>query len=203
MVSPFCCAGRYLTIAPCILFELAYAPCMEADQNNLTLVLGGAASGKSVWAEDHVAKQGVSRVYLATAQAWDAEMCAKLTQHRARRDATWRTVEVPMDLPAAVAGVRPGEVVLVDCLTLWLSNLLLADADLDAAEAALLAALRACPAPVTCVSNEVGMGVVPDTPLGRRFREAQGGLNRRVAAEAGLVVAVMAGLPLVLKGQIA
>ncbi len=179
---------------------------MEADQKYLpplrSLVLGGAASGKSEWAEEFVAKQGVSRVYIATAEAWDDEMRAKLTQHRARRDATWRTIETPTDLPAALADVRRGEVVLIDCLTLWLSNLMLAEADLAAAEAALMAALAACPAPVTCVSNEVGMGVVPDTPLGRRFRNAQGGLNRRVAAQAGLVVAVMAGLPLVLKGRV-
>ena len=192
-----------------------YACGMETDQKYIppapparrTLVLGGAGSGKSLYAEEYVQKQAAARVYLATAEAWDDEMRAKLTQHRARRDASWRTIEAPLDLPAALAQVRVGEAVLIDCLTLWLTNQMLAPAATPAALAratdALLAALHACPAPVTCVSNEVGLGIVPDTALGRRFREAQGALNRSVAADCDCVVAVMAGLPLVLKGQAA
>ena len=105
-----------------------------------------------------------------------------------------------LDLPAALVGVAPSEAVLIDCATMWLANHLLDENDLTAAETALFAALAGCPAPVVIVSNEVGQGIVPDNALARRFRVAQGGLNRRLAARAGLVVAVMAGLPLVLKG---
>lgn len=165
----------------------------------LTLVLGGAASGKSSHAEALVTATGRPRVYIATAEAWDAEMAAKIGRHRAARGPAWRTLEAPRDLPAALATVTPDEAVLIDCATLWLTNLMLADADLPAAETALLAALAACPAPVVIVSNEVGQGIVPDTALGRRFRNAQGALNQRLAARADTVVAVMAGLPLSLK----
>lgn len=139
-------------------------------------------------------------VYMATAQIRDAEMAAKVAAHRAQRGPGWRTVEEPLDLPAALAGVSLGEAVLIDCATLWLTNLMLADADLGLAETALWAALDRCPAPVVIVSNEVGMGIVPDNALARRFRNAQGRLNQRLAARAGLAVLVVAGLPLVLKG---
>ena len=169
---------------------------------NLALILGGAASGKSAFAEGLVTALGRPRAYLATAQAWDEEMRAKITRHRESRGPAWRTVEAPMDLAGALRDVRPHEAVLVDCATLWLSNRMLAGDDLAPAEAGLLAALSACPAPVAVVSNEVGLGIVPDTPLGRRFREAQGRLNQRLAAQADLVVFVAAGLPLVLKGAL-
>jgi len=166
---------------------------------NLTLVLGGASSGKSAHAETLVTATGRPRVYIATAEAWDAEMTAKIARHRAQRGPAWRTLEAPRDLPAALATVTAEEAVLIDCATLWLTNLLLAEADLAAAETALLAAIAACPAPVVIVSNEVGQGIVPDNALARRFRNAQGGLNRRLAAEAATVTAVLAGLPLTLK----
>jgi adenosylcobinamide kinase/adenosylcobinamide-phosphate guanylyltransferase len=168
---------------------------------NLTLVLGGASSGKSAHGEALVTATGRPRVYIATAEAWDAEMEARIAAHRAARGPAWRTIEAPRDLPAALATVTRDEAVLIDCATLWLTNLILADADLPAAETALLSALATCPAPVVIVSNEVGQGIVPDTALGRRFRTAQGGLNQRLAARAARVVAVMAGLPLVLKGM--
>lgn len=169
--------------------------------HRLTLVLGGAGSGKSAYAEGLVTASGRAPVYLATAEPWDDEMAARIAAHRAARAADgWRTVEAPRDLPGALAGIAAGDAVLIDCATLWLSNLMLADADLPAAETALFAALAACPAPVVVVSNEVGLGIVPDNALARRFRYAQGGLNRRLAERAGLVVAVMAGLPLALKG---
>jgi len=168
----------------------------------LTLVLGGAASGKSALAEGLVTATGQPRVYLATAQAWDSEMQGKITRHREARGPGWRTLEVPHEVPRVLGKISPGEVVLLDCATLWLTNLLLAEADLMAREAELMQALEACPAPVVIVSNEVGLGIVPDTPLGRRFREAQGGLNQRLAARADLVVFVAAGLPLVLKGAL-
>lgn len=169
---------------------------------NLALVLGGAASGKSAYAERLVSDTGRSKVYVATAQAWDAEMQAKIAHHRESRGSGWRTVEAPRDLGAAMRDLSPKDIVLIDCATMWLANEMLAEADLAASEAGLMAALDACPAPVVVVSNEVGLGIVPDTPLGRRFREAQGGLNQRLAARAELVVLVAAGLPLVLKGSL-
>lgn len=168
----------------------------------LTLVLGGAASGKSVWAEGLVTRTGLTRVYIATAQAYDAEMRVKIDAHRAARGPGWRTIEAPLDLGTALVGVTAGDAVLLDCATLWLSNHLLADHDLTAEGATLIAALRACPAPVVVVSNEVGLSIVPDNALARRFQGAQGRLNQRLAAEAGLVVQVIAGLPQVLKGAL-
>jgi adenosylcobinamide kinase/adenosylcobinamide-phosphate guanylyltransferase len=168
-------------------------------QARLTLVIGGAASGKSTHAEALVTATGRPRVYIATAEAWDTEMADKIARHRAARGPAWRTLEAPRDLPAALATVTPDEAVLIDCATLWLTNLILADTDLPAAEEALFGALDACPAPVVIVSNEVGQGIVPDTSLGRRFRNAQGGFNQRLAARAATVIAVMAGLPLTLK----
>ncbi|MBE0452752.1 bifunctional adenosylcobinamide kinase/adenosylcobinamide-phosphate guanylyltransferase [Roseovarius autotrophicus] len=168
----------------------------------LTLVLGGAASGKSAFAEALVLRSGAAPVYLATAEAHDAEMRAKLARHRTRRGTAWRTVEAPRDLAPALGGMTGEEVVLLDCATMWLSNHLLAESDLAQAESALFAALDACHAPVVVVSNEVGLSVVPENALARRFRDAQGGLNQRLAARAGLVIMVAAGLPLVLKGTL-
>lgn len=169
----------------------------------LSLILGGASSGKSSFAEALLTGAGRAPVYLATARAWDDETAAKIAAHRAdRADAGWRTVEEPLDLPAALRAVAPTEAVLIDCATMWLTNVMLDGADLATAEAGLLAALASCPAPVVIVSNEVGLGIVPDNALARAFRVAQGGLNGRLAAQAGLVVVVMAGLPLVLKGAL-
>jgi len=170
--------------------------------SRLTLVLGGAASGKSAFAEGLVRRTGLDPVYLATAEAHDDEMRAKLARHRARRDAAWRTIEAPRDLAPALGSVAAGEVVLLDCATMWLSNQMLAGNDLAGAEAALFAALDACAAPVVVVSNEVGLSVVPENALARRFQTAQGALNQRLAARAGLVVNVIAGLPMVLKGAL-
>lgn len=165
----------------------------------LTLVIGGARSGKSALAEGLAVATHRPRVYLATAEAWDEEMRSRIKAHRDRR-AGWQTVEAPRDLAPVLANVSPDAVVLLDCATLWLTNVMLADEDVPAASDALLAALAACPAPVVVVTNEVGLSLVPDTPLGRAFRDAQGTLNQRLAAQAGLVIAVWAGLPLVLKG---
>jgi adenosylcobinamide kinase/adenosylcobinamide-phosphate guanylyltransferase len=169
---------------------------------SLSLVIGGASSGKSAFAEALVAGYGAPCVYIATAEAGDAEMAAKIALHRAARGPAWRTVEAPFEPGDALTRLHPGEAALVDCVTLWLSNHLLAGTDIDAAEARLLAGIDAAPGPVVVVSNEVGQGVVPDTALGRRFRSLQGGLNRRLAARARLVVTVIAGLPLVLKGSL-
>jgi adenosylcobinamide kinase / adenosylcobinamide-phosphate guanylyltransferase len=168
----------------------------------LSLVIGGARSGKSTFAEGLVSQTGRPRRYLATAEAWDDEMRAKIARHREDRGGDWTTVEAPLDLAPALAEALAGDVVLVDCATLWLTNHLLADHDLPAETDRLIAALSTCVAPVVIVSNETGWGIVPDNALARRFRDAQGRLNQRLAAEAGLVVTVIAGLPLVLKGTL-
>ena len=168
--------------------------------SRLTLVLGGARSGKSRYAEELIARAEPPWVYLATAQALDDEMQERIDHHRRRRDARWRTVEAPIELPQALDELgENGQPILVDCLTLWLSNALLADTDLTIAGDRLIAALTEAPGPVVVVSNEVGLGIVPDTPLGRRFRDAQGRLNQQVAAIADHVVLLAAGLPLTLK----
>ena len=168
----------------------------------LALVTGGARSGKSRLAETLVTGSGRTRRYIATAQAWDDEMRDRIAQHRTDRGADWITVEAPLDLPAALDAAGAGDAVLIDCATLWLTNHLLVEHDLDAEGTALLAACARCKAPVVVVSNEVGWGIVPDNALARRFRDAQGRLNQRIAAQAGLVVGVMAGLPMVLKGTL-
>ncbi len=156
------------------------------------LVLGGARSGKTGHALALAEAVGARRVYVATAEAGDAEMAERIARHRAERGAGWRTVEAPLELAAALG--EAGDVVLVDCLTLWLSNLMLAGRDVEAATAGLLAALEGAAVPVVLVSNEVGMGLVPETPLGRAFRDAQGRLNQRVAAAVARVDFVVAGV---------
>lgn len=162
-----------------------------------TLVLGGARSGKSAYAEALIEARPAPWLYLATAQAWDDEMRERIALHRARRPDGWITRDVPMDLPAAVAEARGP--VLVDCLTLWLTNLILAEADVAAAGAALLAACAEAPGPVVLVGNEVGLGIVPDNALARRFRDEAGRLHQRLAAEADRVVFMVAGLPMIVK----
>ena len=167
-----------------------------------TLVLGGARSGKSAFAERLVAASGREARYLATAEAGDGEMRERIAHHRSRRGPGWATREEPLALVEALSEEAGADrAILVDCLTLWLSNLLFAERDLDAETARLCARLAEMPFPVVLVSNEVGMGLVPETPLGRRFRDAQGRLNQAVAAIVPSVVFVAAGLPLWLKGE--
>jgi adenosyl cobinamide kinase/adenosyl cobinamide phosphate guanylyltransferase len=169
----------------------------QSDSVALTLILGGARSGKSRHGEALIAAAPAPWTYIATAQAWDAEMTARIASHRARRDDRWRTVESPLALPEALAAVGDAPV-LVDCLTLWLTNLMLAERDLDAATEALLGAL-ARPAPTVLVANEVGLGIVPEHRLGRDFRDAAGLLHQRLAAKADRVLFMVAGLPMVVK----
>lgn len=168
----------------------------------LTLIIGGAASGKSDFAEGLVTASGNSRIYLATAQAHDAEMTAKINRHQKTRGAGWRTIEAPLDLSNALGSASAGDVVLLDCATLWLTNQLMAEADLQIAQTTLSKSLTSCKAPVVVVSNEVGTGIVPENALARKFREAQGRLNQRLAAQSDLAVTVIAGLPMVLKGTL-
>ncbi len=171
-------------------------------EQGLVLVLGGARSGKSAYAERLVIKSGLQRTYLATAEAGDAEMAARIAHHRARRADGWNTVEEPDAVEAALEkAAGEGRAVLVDCLTLWLSNLMHSRADLEARTATLCRTAQRLSGLVVFVSNEVGLGLVPDTPLGRQFRDAQGRLNQAVAAAADRVLFVAAGLPLVLKGS--
>jgi adenosylcobinamide kinase / adenosylcobinamide-phosphate guanylyltransferase len=171
----------------------------------LTLVLGGARSGKSRYAESLIAALPSPWrppwAYFATAEAGDDEMAERIAFHRARRGSSWETIEAPRDLASALLSCRHRPV-LVDCLTLWLSNLMLAGANIDAETAQLEQAITATGAPIVLVANEVGYGVVPDHPLGRRFRDLQGVLNQRIAARAARVVLVVAGLPLAVKGTL-
>jgi len=166
----------------------------------VTLVLGGARSGKSRHGEALIAAWPGRRVYLATARPGDSEMAARIAAHRARRGADWQTVEEPLDLTGALArGCAPERAVLVECLTLWLANLLDAGRDPDRETDRLIAALPDLAGPVVFISNEVGLGIVPDNPLGRRFVDAAGRLHQALAAAAASVIYVTAGLALPLK----
>jgi adenosylcobinamide kinase/adenosylcobinamide-phosphate guanylyltransferase len=171
---------------------------------NATLVLGGARSGKSRIAEGlayDAAGPGGALVYVATAEPLDGEMRARIATHRARRGDGWRTIDAPLAVAAAIeAEARPGAAVLVDCLTLWLSNLMHLGRDVDAETAGLVAALAAARGPVVLVANEVGLGIVPENALARAFRDHAGRVNQAVAAAAGRAILVAAGLPLTLKG---
>jgi adenosylcobinamide kinase / adenosylcobinamide-phosphate guanylyltransferase len=164
----------------------------------LTLVIGGARSGKSRHAESLIAAAKPPWTYIATAEPGDEEMAARISAHRARRGSDWCTIEAPRDIPDALARYETTPV-LVDCLTLWLSNLMLAHADIDEEIGRLEKALLAMRAPVVVVANEVGLGIVPEHPLGRQFRDWQGILNQRMAAQADRVILMVAGLPLVVK----
>lgn len=168
----------------------------------LTFVLGGANSGKSNFAETLCFQTQKPRVYIATAQAFDDEMRAKISAHQDQRGDGWTTIEAPLDVAVALDSCTKDQIVLLDCATLWLTNQLMAEADLDSVTDGLIDALSRCAAQVIVVSNEVGNGIVPENAMARRFRGAQGRLNQRLAAQADLVVQVIAGLPQVLKGQL-
>jgi adenosylcobinamide kinase/adenosylcobinamide-phosphate guanylyltransferase len=166
------------------------------------LVIGGQRSGKSRYAEGLVVASGLAPVYVATAAAGDGEMATRIAMHRARRGANWRTVEEPLDLAAALLRESgPGFHVLADCLTVWLSNVMGAERDVAAETDGLVAALARVTGPVVLVSNEVGLGIVPDNALARRFADELGILNQRLAEAVDRVVLVAAGLPLVLKAE--
>jgi adenosylcobinamide kinase/adenosylcobinamide-phosphate guanylyltransferase len=168
----------------------------------VTLVLGGARSGKSRFAESLIAGHPGRPVYLATAEAGDAEMVERIRRHRARRGDGWTTVEEPLALPPALeSAARDNAAVLVDCLSLWLSNLMAAERDVAREAQALVEVLPRLGAPVVFVSNEVGLGIVPDNALARAFRDHAGFLHQIVAAAADRVYFVAAGLPVLLKKE--
>ena len=168
------------------------------------LVLGHAASGKSAWAEVEALRMaeetGGGAIYVATAEAWDQEMKAKIDTHAARRGARWTLVETPPDLAAACAEAADGAVVLVDCATLWLTALTMAGRDWRGPAEAWVAAMAAGPARFVVVTNDVGGGVVPDNAAARAFQRDQGALNVLLAAALPRVATVTAGLPMRLKG---
>jgi len=164
----------------------------------VTLVLGGARSGKSKHAESLIEAAG-GGLYVATAEAWDDEMKQRIRLHRERRGPQWDSTEAPIDLISAIRDAsRP---VLVDCLTIWLSNLMHYEQDVDAAINGLIDALGSAPQPVVLVSNELGLGIVPENALARRFRDEHGRMNQMVAGAASRVIFVAAGLPLELKDE--
>jgi adenosylcobinamide kinase / adenosylcobinamide-phosphate guanylyltransferase len=164
------------------------------------LVLGGARSGKSAYAQRLAEAYGSNRLYLATAAAGDEEMAARIARHQADRGEGWATIEEPLEIATALrTHARAGRVVVVDCLTLWLSNLMLAGRDPGSATTDLAGAIRSLAGPAILVSNEVGMGLVPDNKLGREFRDWQGRVNREIGAACEAVIFVAAGLPLQLK----
>lgn len=164
------------------------------------LVLGGARSGKSRYAEGLITAKPRPWVYIATAEARDEEMAARIAAHQARRDEGWQTIEAPHELPEALRAAPEGAAVLVDCLTLWLSNVMHAKFDLDEIMLKLEEALRARIGITVLVSNEVGLGIVPENALARSFRDAEGVLNQRLAEIADRVVFMVAGQPLTVKG---
>jgi adenosylcobinamide kinase / adenosylcobinamide-phosphate guanylyltransferase len=178
-------------------------PMLTAPMPRLTLVIGGARSGKSRYAEGLVTALPPPWLYVATAEALDDEMRERIAGHRARRAADWDIVEAPLGLPEVVEGYGGRHsAMLIDCLTLWLSNVMLGGRDPAAERGRLLRALSNADRPIVAVSNEVGLGIVPDNALARRFRDEQGRLNAEVAAVATRVVLTAAGLPLVLKQEV-
>jgi adenosylcobinamide kinase / adenosylcobinamide-phosphate guanylyltransferase len=191
----------------CFLYTLGKEPTMqETHQGSVTLVLGGARSGKSRYAQQ-LAEQSRHVVFVATAKASDEEMRAKIDRHREDRPKEWPTVEEPLDLPKVLAEHElESEVIIVDCLTIFAANLLEAEGEnshaIELRVEGLCEALRAAQCAVVLVSNEVGSGVVPAYPVGRRYRDLLGEINQRVARLADDVVLMVAGLPLALKGHV-
>lgn len=169
------------------------------ERGHLTFLLGGARSGKSSHAEQLATSFPSPWAYIATAQAYDEEMTDRIATHRSRRGEGWETIDAPLDLAEAIARVPDGRPLLVDCLTLWLSNHMLAEHDVEHECELLEAQLSKPRGPWFVVSNEVGLGIVPDNALARRFRDAAGRLNQQIAARADRVLFMVAGLPMQVK----
>ena len=169
------------------------------NSSKLTFVLGGARSGKSLYAERLVTSLPSPWTYIATAHSFDAEMNARIAEHQRRRSPDWITIDAPLDLPGALARVPKGQPVLVDCLTLWLTNVMLGGQSVSDASDRLFDALDSKTEQCVFVSNEVGLGIVPDNALAREFRDHAGRLHQRMASRAGSVIFMVAGLPMVVK----
>jgi adenosylcobinamide kinase/adenosylcobinamide-phosphate guanylyltransferase len=175
---------------------------VRSDVTRSLLVLGGARSGKSRYAQLSAEASGKSPILIATAAGHDTEMADRIARHRAERGPQWRVIEEAIDVGGTLTReTKHDRIVVVDCLTLWLSNLMLREKDTDAATEALALTLGHLAGPVIFISNEVGMGIVPENDLARRFRDAQGRLNQRLASACESVIFIAAGLPLVLKPQ--
>ncbi|MEL6665308.1 MAG: bifunctional adenosylcobinamide kinase/adenosylcobinamide-phosphate guanylyltransferase [Pseudomonadota bacterium] len=165
------------------------------------LILGGARSGKSRRALELARKTSRRPVFIATAEAWDDEMAERIARHKTERGDEWSNIEAPLSLIQALEDASEmGDLCVIDCLTLWLSNLMHNDRDIDAESKRLCESISSLTIPVILVSNEVGLGLVPETPLGRAFRDAQGRLNQDVANVCDRVEFIAAGLPILLKG---
>jgi len=169
----------------------------------VTLILGGARSGKSRYAEELALSRGLSPVYVATAQALDDEISSRIAQHKARRlGRGWREIEAPLDLSDAIrTEATARQVLLVDCLTLWLTNLMVAGRDITAESGMLLECLAKAEGEIILVSNEVGLGIVPENAMARTFRDHAGHLHQDIATEANTVLLIVAGLPVVIKSE--
>ncbi len=171
----------------------------EAENPCLTFILGGARSGKSAYAEGLIMAHPGPWTYIATAEPLDDEMRARIGAHQARRGGAWRTIEAPQDLPAAIAAAPADAPLMIDCLAIWLSNRMFAEANLAADRAALVGALIGRRAPTVVVSPEVGLSIVPENALARAFRDAAGLLHQEVARIAAHVTLVVAGYPVKVK----
>nr|WP_106406219.1 bifunctional adenosylcobinamide kinase/adenosylcobinamide-phosphate guanylyltransferase [Tritonibacter horizontis] len=166
----------------------------------VTVILGGAASGKSAIAEQACVSTGKNRFYWATSQILDSEMHQRVNTHIAQRGSGWTTIEEPFECATAISQMTRDDILLMECATMWLSNHMMADHDLEHQTEALLRSFATCAADIVVVTNETGLGIVPENALARRFREAQGRLNIALAAQADCVVLVTAGLAQTLKG---
>lgn len=170
---------------------------------SISFVIGGAASGKSAWAEGFVRGADLAKVYVATAEALDEEIATKITNHRrARSGQGWRTIEAPRNLAESLAQIDHEEIALIDCATFWLTNTFFDTRPWQDALDELAETMVQCPAPLVIVSNEIGQGVVPTDAVTRAFRAAHGEMNQKLAAISDLAVLITAGLPVVLKGAL-
>ena len=169
--------------------------------DSITLILGGARSGKSRHGEEMALGSGLKPAYIATAEAWDDEMRERIAVHQDRRFGRgWLEIEAPLGLAEAIAeNAAEDRVLLIDCLTLWLTNLMMAEGDIDAAASTLLAVLARVPGQSILISNEVGFGIVPENAMARRFRDLAGRLHQDIAQDADQVLLMVAGLPVVVK----
>ncbi|MDT1985985.1 MAG: bifunctional adenosylcobinamide kinase/adenosylcobinamide-phosphate guanylyltransferase [Planktomarina sp.] len=172
---------------------------LNLDIPQIQLVLGGAASGKSHFAENLVIQTGRPRRYIATAEAWDDEMKTKIAAHKVQRGPDWITCEEPLDMISAIEASEPNEIILLDCVTMWLTNLMLAKLNIDQQSKAFINTLKKSPCPIILVSNEVGHGIVPDNPMSRKFVKYQGAINQSLADVAAQVFFITAGIPQCLK----